>query len=87
MGLFYRFWSSLRGNASQSATLEQSALRLIDEGKAIEAEGRIDAAMSCYEEAIRLAPHLARAHRKRGRMLLALDRAESALEVCDCDFP
>ena len=85
MGLFDRFRSTARvlagaGNRS-GGTGEQDALRLIDEGNAIEQEGRIAEALERYESAIRLAPNLPRAHLNRGNVLLQKGDAEGALEA------
>lgn len=60
---------------------ENAALRLLEEGAALEAEGRTDAALQRYDEALRLAPHLARAHFNRGNILLDLGDAEGALQA------
>jgi protein O-GlcNAc transferase len=57
----------------------QDALRLIDEGNAIEDKGRLNEALRHYENAIRLAPHLAKAHLNRGNALLATGDIEGAL--------
>jgi protein O-GlcNAc transferase len=58
---------------------ELEATRLIDEGNAIEDEGRLAEALRRYEDAIRLAPKLARAHLNRGNILLATGEVERAL--------
>ena len=83
MGLFDRFRSTRdthpTGEGSNIEDATTSALRLIEEGNAIEEAGRLDGAMSCYEAAIRLAPGLARAHMNRGNILLARGNAEEAL--------
>ena len=66
--------------ASDDADAAQhEALRLIDEGNAIEDAGRLDAAMERYEAAIRLAPTLPRAYVNRGNVLLALGDIDGAL--------
>jgi Flp pilus assembly protein TadD len=65
MGIFDRFRSTGQavadGSGSKVDTSEQDALRLIDEGHILEAEGRIEEAMQRYLNAIRLAPNPARA--------------------------
>jgi len=78
--------------AGITGTLEQDALRLIDEGNAFEQKGRMDDAMPCYEAAIRLVPSLARAHINRGNILLERGDANGAMEsygtalVCDPSY-
>jgi len=62
-------------------TSEQDALRLIDEGHVLEAEGRIEEAMQRYLSAIRLAPNPARAHLNRGNILLAKGDLKGALDA------
>ena len=84
MGLFDRFRSA--GQASgegknKAGTSEQDALRLIDAGNVLEAEGKIDEAMQHYLEAIRLAPNLARAHLNHGNTLLAKGDLQGALDA------
>lgn len=56
-------------------------LALIDEGNALEAEGRIDEAMCRYDAAVGLAPDLARAHLNRGNVFLARGDAAAAVEA------
>src|SRR5574340_1595107 len=84
MGILDRFRSAAPaaggGNAS-AGNAEQDALRLIGEGNALEAQGRIDDAMLRYLEAIRLAPQLARAHLTHGNALLATGALEGALDA------
>ena len=83
MGLFDRFRSTggadATGERSNIKDATSSALRLIEEGNAIEEAGRLDDAMLRYEDAIRMAPDLARAHLNRGNILLAQDNVEGAL--------
>jgi protein O-GlcNAc transferase len=64
---------------NKAGTPEQDALRLIEEGHANEAGGRIDEAMQCYLEAIRRAPKLASAHLNHGKALLANGDLKGAL--------
>ncbi|MDO8264225.1 MAG: tetratricopeptide repeat protein [Gallionella sp.] len=82
MGILDRFRSAGQtadaGN-NKADTHEQDALRLIDAGHAHEANGRIDEAMQCYLDAIRLAPSLARAHLNHGNILLAKGDLKGAL--------
>src|SRR5277367_5128239 len=66
-----------------------AAIALIDEGNALEEQGRIPEAMGCYEAAVNADPHCARAHLNRGNILLAgaqFDDARSAYQLAiDCD--
>ncbi len=59
----------------------QDATRLIEQGHALEAEGRLDEAMQCYLDAIRLAPNPARAHLNRGNILLLKGDLPAALDA------
>ena len=52
---------------------------MIEKGQALEAKGKLDEAMQCYLEAIRLAPDPARAHLNRGNMLLLKGDLHGAL--------
>src|SRR5574340_823027 len=84
MGLFDRFRSAAQaadGGINNADTAEQDALRLIGEGNALEAQGRIDEAMQRYLDAIRLAPQLARAHLNHGNALLAKGDLKGALDA------
>jgi len=89
MGIFDRFRSAApsRPGDGKPDTSEQGATHLIDQGHALEAQGKPDEAMQCYLEAIRLAPNPARGHLNRGNVLLlqgdlqgALDAFRTALE-------
>ncbi|MCC6197772.1 MAG: tetratricopeptide repeat protein [Burkholderiales bacterium] len=55
------------------------ALRLIEEGNAIEDAGRFAEALARYERAIAMAPQLARGHLNRGNVLLAMGDASGAV--------
>jgi predicted O-linked N-acetylglucosamine transferase (SPINDLY family) len=85
MGIFDRFRSARQavvdGSGSKVGTSEQDALRLIDEGHIFEAEGRIEEAMQCYLDAIRLAPNPARAHLNHGNILLLKGDLKGALDA------
>jgi protein O-GlcNAc transferase len=84
MGILDRFRSAGKAaddNRDKAHTSEQDALRLIEEGHAHEADGRIDEAMQCYQEAIRLAPKHARAHLNHGNALLAKGDLKGALDA------
>ncbi len=84
MGILDRFRST-RPAASNSAgepdTSGQDATRLIDEGHVLEAQVRLDEAMQCYIEAIRLAPNPARGHLNRGNVLLLQGDLPGALDA------
>jgi len=89
MGIFDRLRSTApsRTGDGKPDTAGQDATRLIEQGHALEAQGRLDEAMQCYLEAIRLAPNPARGHLNRGNVLLlqgdlngALDAFRTALE-------
>ncbi len=66
-----------------------AAIAAIDEGNALEEQGRIAEAMACYEAAVHADPHCARAHLNRGNILLTsarFDDARSAYQLAiDCD--
>jgi len=66
-----------------------SAVAMIDEGNALEEEGRINEAMARYDAAVRADPQCARAHLNRGNILLArsqLDEARDAYQLAiACD--
>jgi protein O-GlcNAc transferase len=85
MGLFDRLRSAgqtvMDSSKSKMNTSEQDATRLIDEGHALEAEGRLDEAMQRYLDAIRLAPNPARAHLNRGNILLLKGDLQGALDA------
>ncbi len=65
------------------------AIAAIDEGNALEEQGRIAEALARYEAAVLADPQCARAHLNRGNILLArgeIDAARSAYEraiACD----
>lgn len=80
MGLFDRIRSSV-GNTGKVVTSEPDALRLINAGNVLEAQGRIEDAMQHYLDAIRLAPNLARAHLNHGNILLAKGELKAALDA------
>ncbi len=56
------------------------AIRLIDDGNVIEDEGRLGEALERYENAIRIAPKLARAYLNRGNILLKMGQLALAHE-------
>ena len=65
------------------------AIAIVDEGNALEEQGRIPEAMARYEAAIQTDPRCARAHLNRGNILLSgaqIDEARSAYQLAiDCD--
>jgi len=69
-----------------------SAIALIDEGNALEEQGRIPEAMERYEAALKTDPQCARAHLNRGNVLLAgarIDDARTAYKLaitCDSHY-
>jgi tetratricopeptide (TPR) repeat protein len=84
MGLFDRLRSAgqvVTDSNGKVDTSELDATRLIDEGHALEAEGRLDEAMQRYLDAIRLAPNPARAHLNHGNVLLLKGDLQGALNA------
>jgi predicted O-linked N-acetylglucosamine transferase (SPINDLY family) len=73
MKLFERFRALRPGNASPTpqGTVEDAA-RLINLGNAHEDAGKLDSALSLYNDAIRQAPAMARGYLNRGNVLLRL---------------
>jgi tetratricopeptide (TPR) repeat protein/2-polyprenyl-3-methyl-5-hydroxy-6-metoxy-1,4-benzoquinol methylase len=74
---------------SQPGASVNPAIAMIDEGNALEEQGRIAEAMERYEAAIKADPQCARAYLNRGNILLAGDRfddARSAYQLAiNCD--
>jgi len=72
-----------------AATSRSSALALIDEGNALEEQGRTAEAMARYDAAVEADPRCARAHLNRGNVLFAgaqIDEARSAYQLAiACD--
>jgi Tfp pilus assembly protein PilF/ADP-heptose:LPS heptosyltransferase len=84
MGLFDRFRSAepaVADSTNKVVLPEQDAARLIDAGHDLEAQGKLDEAMQCYLDAIRIAPNPARAHLNRGNVLLLKGDLEGALDA------
>jgi protein O-GlcNAc transferase len=79
MGLFSRFRAPAGGGRGEAETPGQDAPALIEQGNALEDEGLLERALECYQEAVRLAPNLARAHLNHGNVLLAMGDAEAAV--------
>lgn len=55
-----------------------SVVSLIEEGNALEEQGRLSEAMRCYDAAVQADPRCARAHLNRGNILLATARVDEA---------
>jgi len=83
MGIFNRHSSPDQPSAGsrQERADEEAAARLLESGMALEQEGRLDEALRHYEQAVHLAPNLARAHFNRGNLLLERGDASGALEA------
>jgi protein O-GlcNAc transferase len=85
MGIFDRFRAAgqtiAEDSKSKAGTSEQDATRLIEEGHALEASGRLNEAKQCYLDAIRLAPNPARAHLNHGNLLLLEGDLQGALDA------
>ena len=85
MSLFERFWPDARARAREGKrgddVAEQKAMQLIDEGNVCEDEGRFADARQRYEAAIRLAPHLARAHLNLGNIRMLMGDLEGAKDA------
>jgi tetratricopeptide (TPR) repeat protein/SAM-dependent methyltransferase len=75
--------------ADREKTRLSPAIAAIDEGNALEEQGRIAEAMARYEAAVHADPQCARAHLNRGNILLAggqFDDARSSYQLAiDCD--
>ncbi|MEO6975862.1 MAG: tetratricopeptide repeat protein [Gallionella sp.] len=83
MGIFDRFRAvapSVKNSALQN-TSEQDATHLIEEGHALEAEGKLTDAMQHYLDAIPLAKNPARAHLNLGNILLLKGDLNGALDA------
>ena len=79
MGLFDQLRAPKAGAPGKSQDAEALAADLIAQGHALEGHSQLEAALRCYEEAISLAPKMARAHLNRGNILLASGDAQAAL--------
>jgi tetratricopeptide (TPR) repeat protein/2-polyprenyl-3-methyl-5-hydroxy-6-metoxy-1,4-benzoquinol methylase len=75
--------------SNSPADSRNSARALIDEGNALEEQGRTTEAMARYDAALQVDPRCARAHLNRGNVLLAgaqIDEARSAYQLAlACD--
>jgi protein O-GlcNAc transferase len=83
MGLFDRFLrvppEPAGGTEGSMVNTYQEAERLLEEGIALEGQGKLEEALEHYEAAIGLKPELARAHFNRGNILLDKGDAAGAL--------
>jgi protein O-GlcNAc transferase len=79
MGLFDRF--TRRADAPPPAPAARDPQQLIAAGNAIEDQGRVQEALLLYDEAVALAPTLARAHLNRGNALMALGEFNTASDA------
>lgn len=59
----------------------QQAVVLIEQGNTLEDAGQLAQARALYENAVQIAPMLAKAHLNLGNVLLALEQPEAALEA------
>ena len=74
---------NLTGGAAEigvPVTSRSSAVQLIDEGNALEAQGRTAEAMTRYDAAVRADPECARAHLNRGLKNVSV----TALNISAC---
>jgi predicted O-linked N-acetylglucosamine transferase (SPINDLY family) len=85
VGIFSRLLTGGRGFSGEEngkdASVEQDALRLLEEGSAFEQAGQLEEALINYDAAIRLLPELARAHFCRGNVLLEMGEPAAALDA------
>lgn len=61
--------------------VKQQTLALIEQGNALEDAGQLVEARALYENAVQMAPTLAKTHVNLGNVLLALDQPEAAIEA------
>jgi tetratricopeptide (TPR) repeat protein/2-polyprenyl-3-methyl-5-hydroxy-6-metoxy-1,4-benzoquinol methylase len=61
-----------------AVTSRDAAVALIDQGNALQEQGRTAEAMARYDAAVKADPRCARAHLNRGNVLLAADQIEEA---------
>src|ERR1700677_63651 len=78
-----------RIRTNQATASRYPAVAMIDEGNALEEQGRISEAMARYDAAVQVDPQCARAHLNRGNILLAdaqFDHARTAYQLAiKCD--
>ena len=76
--------SDCSGRQQGASRMRNTEVAMIDEGNALEEQGRIAEAMARYDAAVQADPRCARAHLNRGNILLAgaqFDKARSAYEL------
>jgi protein O-GlcNAc transferase len=78
MGLFDRFTRSAGAPEPVAAPAARDPQQLIAEGNAIEDQGRPEEALKLYDEAVALAPTMARGHLNRGNALMTLGDFDAA---------
>jgi tetratricopeptide (TPR) repeat protein/2-polyprenyl-3-methyl-5-hydroxy-6-metoxy-1,4-benzoquinol methylase len=76
--MFFRKPAAATAGEGQSVVAANSAMRMIDEGNALEEQGLIPEAMARYEAAIQADPRCARAHLNRGNIFLMGAKLEEA---------
>ncbi len=81
MGLFDRLRSATPAADPGNQASDQEAARLIESGHALQAQGRLDQAMLCYLDAVRIAPNPARAHLNHGNVLVLKGDLQGALDA------
>jgi predicted O-linked N-acetylglucosamine transferase (SPINDLY family) len=85
MGLFSKFRdakaAAIQPRDVGADSRDQEALRLIEEGNAIEEEGRPAEALQRYDAAVLLSPDLARGHLNRGNALLVMGDTDGAIDA------
>jgi tetratricopeptide (TPR) repeat protein/2-polyprenyl-3-methyl-5-hydroxy-6-metoxy-1,4-benzoquinol methylase len=84
-----RMSTDVAADNSVPVTSRDSVIALIDEGNALQVQGRTTEAMARYDAAVQADPRCARAHLNRGNVLLAgarIDEARSAYQLAiACD--
>ncbi len=66
---------------NQRASVNVEAMAIVDRGNAVENAGNPLAAMALYDQAVAVAPNLARAHMNRGNVLAKIGRLDEAISV------
>jgi tetratricopeptide (TPR) repeat protein len=69
--------------SSSSSQLEQTAVIWFDKGNSLSAQGRLEEAIKCYEEATRIEPSYAESWYRKAVALQELGRFEDALQSYD----